>query len=178
MTHTGPDAGHIEELRPGRYWLGCLGPDPNAGPEGTAILISDPALSRIHARLEVNAKGVQIFDRDSSNGLWMDGRRVSHARLSTTSLVRAGNTLFRLHIPGSDTGTSDGSLESTGTGSAPQPVDSPVEVDGTPPQRPGTGTLQQHFCRSGSGSRSLYQPGCGSSWPSRALARSLPVEDS
>ncbi|MFB8363917.1 FHA domain-containing protein, partial [Streptomyces sp. NPDC055929] len=65
-------------------------PDPDTALEGTGILISDPSLSRVHARLEVNAQGVQIFDRGSSNGLGVDGKRVHHAWLSTMSRVRAG----------------------------------------------------------------------------------------
>lgn len=149
VTHTGPDAGHIEELRPGRYWLGR--PDPDTALEGTGILISDPSLSRVHARIEVDAQGVQIFDRGSSNGLWVDGKRVNHAWLSTMSRARAGDTLFRLHVPASDTGQADGWLENTGTGSAPQPVDCPVEIEGTPPQRPGAGTLAAAFLPLGLG---------------------------
>ncbi|MBF4993667.1 FHA domain-containing protein [Arthrobacter gandavensis] len=151
VTHTGPDAGRIEELKPGRYWLGRPGKQQGTCPAGTGILISDPAMSRIHAALEVNATGVEIYDGGSSNGLWVDGKRVSRARLSTASLVRAGNTLFQLHIPGTGTAVSPGAAECGGTGSSLPAMDGPVEVQGTPPQRPGAGTLAAAFLPLGLG---------------------------
>lgn len=151
VTHTGPDAGRIEELKPGSYWLGRPGRQQDTCPAGAGILIGDPAMSRIHAALEVNATGVEIYDGGSSNGLWVDGKRVSRARLSTASLVRAGNTLFQLHIPGTGSAVSPGSAECVGTGSALLAMDSPVEVEGTPPQRPGAGTLAAAFLPLGLG---------------------------
>lgn len=134
ITHTGPDAGLIVDLRPGRYWLGRPGEGtPRALPEGTGILISDPAMSRIHAVLEVGARGVMIFDRGSSNGLWVDGRRVRRAGLSTSSRVRAGNTTFQVQVPG------------TGAPSPASIDDVPVEVALSPPQRPGAPALAASF---------------------------------
>ena len=145
VTHTGPDAGRIVELKPGSYWLGRPGEEQCAGPKGAGILVSDPAMSRVHARLEVSATGVVIFDHNSSNGLWVDGRRIRIARLSTSSRVRAGNTMFQLHAPGTDPAPSNGSAEISSA------LDSPVKVQGTPPQRPGTGTLAAAFLPLGLG---------------------------
>lgn len=97
VTHAGPDSGRVIELRQGRYVLGRPGTDTVPGT--IPIELEDPALSRRHAALVVGTRGVRILDTESSNGVWIDGRRVRSAELSTESLVRAGNTTFQICVP-------------------------------------------------------------------------------
>lgn len=126
VTHSGPDAGRVIELRRGRYRLGRPGLVPSAG--STPIELRDPALSRLHAELTVDVRGVRITDAASQNGVWVDGRRISTAELTTESLVRTGNTTFRIWVPGSV--PPSGSGAGSGSGSA-GPLTVPAQLPGT-----------------------------------------------
>ncbi|MBD8044205.1 FHA domain-containing protein [Arthrobacter sp. Sa2BUA2] len=99
VTHSGPDAGRVIELRRGRYRLGRPGLALPAG--SIPIELRDPALSRLHAELTVDARGVRITDLASQNGVWVDGSRIGTAELTTESRVFAGNTTFRICVPAS-----------------------------------------------------------------------------
>ncbi|MGN6251347.1 MAG: FhaA domain-containing protein [Marmoricola sp.] len=64
------------------------------------LRIEDPGVSRRHAEIRVveTASGprVSVADLGSTNGLVVDGRRVSQATLSDGSTVRIGNTTMTL----------------------------------------------------------------------------------
>lgn len=112
--HTGPGAGTIVPLERGSYTLGR---------SGAGILVQDPALSRLHARLEVTDSHVSITDLDSANGTHVDGQRVRSALVSTASTIRCGNTRLALvfeDVPGT-------SLELAGSS-----VRQPIVVPGQP----------------------------------------------
>ncbi|MFD5276789.1 FtsK/SpoIIIE domain-containing protein [Pseudarthrobacter sp. NPDC058362] len=85
--HSGPGAGTIVPLERGIYTLGR---------SGARILIQDPELSRLHARLEVTDSHISITDLDSANGTYVDGQRVRSAVVSTASTIRCGNTRLAL----------------------------------------------------------------------------------
>ena len=56
--------------------------------EPTSLRIDDPDCSRVHARLTVAADGVVLHDLGSTNGTWVDGRRLegTAVQLSRPSL--------------------------------------------------------------------------------------------
>lgn len=85
--HAGPGAGTVVPLERGSYTLGR---------SGARILIQDPELSRLHARIEVTDSEVSIADLGSANGTYVDGHRVRNAVISTNSTLRCGNTGFTL----------------------------------------------------------------------------------
>ena len=121
VTHSGPDAGRVIELRRGRYRLGRPGLTLPAG--SIPLELRDPALSRLHAELTVDARGVRITDAASQNGVWVDGSRIATAELTTESRVLAGNTTFRICVPAS------ARLNGTGTGSS-GPLTVPIQPPG------------------------------------------------
>ncbi|HSO35466.1 MAG TPA: FHA domain-containing protein, partial [Labilithrix sp.] len=55
-----------------------------------AVCVSDRTVSRLHAELEVCADGVWIRDLGSSNGTWIEGTLVKHARIPATGRVQVG----------------------------------------------------------------------------------------
>ncbi|MBV8757103.1 MAG: sigma 54-interacting transcriptional regulator [Deltaproteobacteria bacterium] len=58
------------------------------------IALDDPEASRRHARVEPVESGWQIVDLGSHNGTYVDGARVTTARLQHGSVIRAGKTLI------------------------------------------------------------------------------------
>ena len=89
------------------------GPDcGGAGPIGTeyttvgrdsqsGIVLTDPSVSREHASLRRTASGVQVCDLDSTNGTFVDGRRVRSGgvRLDPNALLRVGDSYLSLEAP-------------------------------------------------------------------------------
>jgi DNA-binding NtrC family response regulator len=70
-----------------------LGRDPEDGPF-VRVVIADERISRMHAAVVNDGRDARIADCDSSNGLFVDGRRVADAVLETGSVVRLGDTLL------------------------------------------------------------------------------------
>lgn len=66
------------------------------------IHVMDPHISRRHARLTPVGSAVQIADLGSSNGTWVDGRRLLEPEvLDETALMRIGQTQFEVIPAGS-----------------------------------------------------------------------------
>ncbi|HNV01708.1 MAG TPA: FHA domain-containing protein [Vicinamibacterales bacterium] len=56
-----------------------------------------PFVSRLHCRVEVGPDGaVEVVDLGSTNGTWVDGKRVSRATLARGSVLRVGRVEFAL----------------------------------------------------------------------------------
>lgn len=53
------------------------------------IVVEDPLVSRLHARIHVDAEGVKVEDLYSTNGVFLNGERIMHARL-----IHGGDRLF------------------------------------------------------------------------------------
>jgi hypothetical protein len=53
------------------------------------IVIDDPLISRMHARIQVDSEGVKVEDLYSTNGVYLNGERIMQARL-----LHAGDRLF------------------------------------------------------------------------------------
>jgi hypothetical protein len=63
------------------------------------LRINDPGISRKHARISVNENAeVTVTDLESTNGVILNGRRVTNADVPNGSQLQLGNTHIVLHI--------------------------------------------------------------------------------
>jgi hypothetical protein len=62
------------------------------------IPVSDPAVSRLHARLRYAQGGWFIQDQGSKSGVLVNGAPVSAARLNSGDQICIGNTIFRIQL--------------------------------------------------------------------------------
>lgn len=60
------------------------------------VVVDDVLVSRHHADVHLSASGGSVVDHKSSNGTYVDGRRVRQAPLSEGSIVTVGRTNFAL----------------------------------------------------------------------------------
>ena len=84
------DAQELGQVRPIRVEVRVLEPRGDRRYEGLSpltigrapeveLVLADPEVSRRHARLETHGKYVYVRDLDSSNGTFLNGRRISSA---------------------------------------------------------------------------------------------------
>jgi hypothetical protein len=64
------------------------------------VVISSLLASRVHAELRPEAGGYVLHDRGSSNGTWVNGRRVTAQRLQPGDEIVVGGEAFRFEMPG------------------------------------------------------------------------------
>ena len=62
------------------------------------LKIDDPGISRNHAEVRVSGASVSVHDLGSTNGITVDGRRVTDAPLANGSQFRLGNTTITVSI--------------------------------------------------------------------------------
>lgn len=68
--------------------------------EGNDIVLSDSAMSRQHARIEVAAGGLTVFDLGSLNGVFVNGERLTAPhQLRDGDVIGVGKTLLTATIP-------------------------------------------------------------------------------
>ena len=101
LVRSGPDAGKIVPLVRGTYTIGRRGSD---------ITLHDPVVSRGHALLTVTTEAVTLSDRNSANGVVVDGSRISESPVTTESDIRIGSNRCTLIL-------------------ADTPVETPLAVD-------------------------------------------------
>jgi pSer/pThr/pTyr-binding forkhead associated (FHA) protein len=64
-----------------------------------ADFVVDAALvSRLHCRLEAAADGLHVIDLSSTNGTWVNGKRVGRARLIAGDRLRVGRVELNVGI--------------------------------------------------------------------------------
>jgi adenylate cyclase len=63
------------------------------------IALYDPTISRRHAELTAGAEGVQVKDLGSSNGTFVNGKRITVGRLQPEDAVTFGRVMFHLKAP-------------------------------------------------------------------------------
>jgi pSer/pThr/pTyr-binding forkhead associated (FHA) protein len=73
------------------------------------LVFDDPSLSRKHARLINEGQQLEVEDLGSSNGTYVNGRRVGRAPVMPGDLIRFGDLNFR--VEGRDSGHSTRSVE-------------------------------------------------------------------
>ena len=68
-----------------------LGGVKTVGRAQRADFIVDAALvSRLHCRLEATDDGLEVIDLSSTNGTYVNGKRIERARLATGDRLRVG----------------------------------------------------------------------------------------
>jgi hypothetical protein len=82
----GVQAGMRFPLRPGRTMVGRR--------EDCHVVIADPAVSRQHLRIEWTEDGIELHDLNSTNGTFVNDRRVTAHRLSPGDRIRVGATVL------------------------------------------------------------------------------------
>ncbi|MEO7260545.1 MAG: FtsK/SpoIIIE domain-containing protein [Jatrophihabitantaceae bacterium] len=84
----GPDSGQLIALPRGRHLIGRA--------HGADLELHDPDVSRRHAELHVDLRGISVRDLNSTNGTWLDGTQVTAeprpAELG--AVLRVGNSLL------------------------------------------------------------------------------------
>ena len=90
-----PDRGAVDsflDIDEGRLSLGRA---PSGDADRTARLLDD-AVSQTHVHVSGGGRtsAARLEDAGSSNGTWVDGRRVETARLTGQEVIRVGDTLF------------------------------------------------------------------------------------
>lgn len=84
-----------------------LGRHPRA-----ALVIDNPGVSREHARLFKRGEAVLLADLNSSNGTYLNGKKVSHAELKSGDEIRLGRAVL--------------TVESCGAGDSVEPAIEPA----------------------------------------------------
>lgn len=86
----GPRAGESFGIAPGL----TVGRDPGRG----VAVTDDTALSRQHATFEIAGGAVTLVDNGSSNGTWVNGRKIDKADLRAGDEVTMGSSKFRVEV--------------------------------------------------------------------------------
>ena len=90
---SGPDAGKTFPVAKPRVVIGRAGSD---------IELSDAEISREHASVEVADDSVTVFDLESTNGTYVDGKRVDSAHLDNYGEFEIGGTTIMLIVTQTD----------------------------------------------------------------------------
>jgi pSer/pThr/pTyr-binding forkhead associated (FHA) protein len=61
---------------------------------GAEFTVDAPLVSRLHCRLTAGATGLQVHDLDSTNGTFVNGKRVSEATLKDGDRLGVGRVEF------------------------------------------------------------------------------------
>ncbi|MBW8838458.1 MAG: FHA domain-containing protein [Gemmatimonadetes bacterium] len=70
------------------------------------VALLDPTVSRRHASLVADESGIELNDLGSSNGTFVNGARVEHARLAAGDVLTFGKLTFNVsESPASENGT-------------------------------------------------------------------------
>ena len=77
----------------------------------------DNHMSGIHFAVECEPAGCRVIDKRSTNGTFLNGKRIDQALLSNGDEIRSGQTVFRVTI------TADGAI---GPPASPQPQSAPA----------------------------------------------------
>jgi Domain of unknown function (DUF4123)/FHA domain len=88
----GPLAGTKIRLKPGQPLR--IGRSPKAN----HAFPDDKLMSSLHFAIDYGEKGCRLLDLQSSNGTFLNGARVKKALLANGDEIRAGNTLFVIHM--------------------------------------------------------------------------------
>jgi diguanylate cyclase (GGDEF)-like protein len=60
------------------------------------IMIGDPKISRKHGALKVSTKGILLEDLQSTNGIFIGGKRINQQWLSVQDRIHVGDTIMRI----------------------------------------------------------------------------------
>lgn len=71
--------------------------------------LTDLSVSRVHCEVEIRGKTIYLIDLDSSSGTFVNGKKVSEARLKDGDVVQLGDTQMRVENPTGPEPVSSGS---------------------------------------------------------------------
>lgn len=66
--------------------------------EGNDICLQDPNVSRLHARIEQAAENFTVIDLGSTNGTYVNGRRVVKATVKAGDSITLGKTELKFQV--------------------------------------------------------------------------------
>ena len=89
---SGPDTGREFALELGSAYLGRQA--------GLEVSVTDPLVSKQHARLDVFLDSVRIVDLNSANGVEVDGEPVTRVELTNGGQATLGDTIVEVRIRG------------------------------------------------------------------------------
>src|SRR5262245_19034368 len=75
------------------------------------FVVRDLSVSRQHAELSVDSKGIRVRDLDSRNGTWVNEERVASGQLGAGQQVRFGSVSFILAAEDSDDPIVDSAIQ-------------------------------------------------------------------
>jgi DNA-binding NtrC family response regulator len=84
---SGPDEGRSVVTDKERLRVGSQ-------PQNDLVLVEDRAASRHHFEIQYTERGYLLVDLNSTNGTFLDGRRIERAYLSPSSQIRAGSSVI------------------------------------------------------------------------------------
>lgn len=65
---------------------------------GNDIRLGDRSVSRVHASLQPDARGVKIYDRSSKNGVLVNGRMITEARVGDGDVIEIGRSILKVLV--------------------------------------------------------------------------------
>ena len=89
---TGPAAGRVFATDKERIRIGNARVPPGRDGSGNDVALDDKKVSRFHAEIALTEKGWLLTDLESTNGTWLDGKRVERAYLSPGNSVVVGDS--------------------------------------------------------------------------------------
>jgi len=66
------------------------------------IFVRDKNVSRVHCQIVVTEDGCMLTDLQSTNGTFVNGKRVTECKLAVGDEIRVGTTLLQLDMVGGD----------------------------------------------------------------------------
>jgi uncharacterized RDD family membrane protein YckC len=99
-----------------------------------SLVLEDHAVSRHHARIVEEPDGHILVDNNSANGSWVNGQRVTEARLKPGDQIRVGKSLFEIQGVYDPEGTA--LLDVQGMGMSMKPAPGPAPASQPPPHVP------------------------------------------
>ena len=89
---TGPATGREFATDKERIRIGNARVPPGRDGSGNDVALDDKKVSRFHCEIALTDKGWLLTDLDSTNGTWLDGKRVERAYLSPGSTIVVGDS--------------------------------------------------------------------------------------
>jgi serine phosphatase RsbU (regulator of sigma subunit) len=88
----------VDGLEPGRRIPIGAAPFTVGRAAPSEVMLNDPEISRAHCRVERLAFDMLITDLGSTNGTFIDGKRVQTARIANGGILRIGRQLLRYEL--------------------------------------------------------------------------------
>jgi DNA-binding NtrC family response regulator len=92
VVQTGPAAGRELSTEKDRIRIGNARVPPGKDGTGNDLPLDDKKVSRLHCEISRTEKGWLLVDLESTNGTWLDGKRVERAYLSPGNTLVVGDS--------------------------------------------------------------------------------------